>query len=122
MACAAICRRFRQRMRYRMARVIISQLRSKSSKAGLWKPEPRSDGPFAGETRHLALRWVVRLRYGLIAGEIALLAGLSFGLGITLPLSVIAPAITVQILSNWVLGYKTERLGGNAEHLVGALF
>jgi len=102
--------------------VIISQHRSKSSKAGLWKLEPREDVPFAGETRHLALRWVVRLRYGLIAGEIALIAALSFGLRISVPLAVIAPAIAVQVLSNWLLGFKAETLGGTAEHLVGALF
>src|SRR5262249_16741428 len=106
---AAICRRFRQPTRYRIARVILPQNRSKSSKRDLWKAESYTDGPFAGETRHLALRWVVRLRSGLIVGEIALLAGLSFALRISVPLAVIAPAIAVQVLSNWLLGSKIER-------------
>jgi two-component system sensor histidine kinase RegB len=102
--------------------VIIPQHRGKSE-VGFWKAEPDADVRFGGETaRHLALRWVIRLRYGLIAGEIALLAALSFGLQISLPLAVIAPAIAAQVLSNWLLGSKAERLGGNAEHLVGGLF
>jgi two-component system sensor histidine kinase RegB len=103
--------------------VIIPQHRTTSSEAGFWKAEPDADIGFAGETtRHLALRWVVRLRYGLIAGELALLAGLSFGLQIPLPAVLIAPAIALQVLSNWLLGSRTHRLGGNAEHLVGILF
>ena len=95
----------------------------KPAETGFWKAESDADARFPGETaRHLALRWVVRLRYGLVAGEIALCAGLSFGLQISLPLVVIAPAIGIQILSNWLLGTRRNRLGVNAEHVVGALF
>ncbi len=95
----------------------------KPLEAGFWKPELDTDARLAGETaRHLALRWVVRLRYGLIAGEVALIAGLSFGLQISLPVTVIGPVIGIQVLSNWLLGSRMGRLGGNAEHLVGALF
>src|SRR5439155_21121828 len=31
-------------------------------------------------------------------------------------------AIVIQVLSNWLLGSRMDRVGGNAEHLVGALF
>lgn len=72
--------------------------------------------------RHLALRWVVWLRYGLIAGEIVLIAGLSFGLRIPMPLVLLGPALAVQALSNWLLGIEKGRLGRNAEHMVGGLF
>jgi len=72
--------------------------------------------------RHLALRWVVWLRYGLVAGEIALILGLSFGLQIPMPLALVAPALFVQAISNRLLGLSKERLGRNAEQLVGALF
>ncbi len=90
---------------------------------GFWKPEFETDPRFAGETaRHLALRWVVRLRYGLVAGEVALIAVLALGLQIPLPVSIIGPAIGIQVISNWLLGSRMSGLGGNAEHLVGALF
>ena len=106
-----------------MAAVIINEHRVKPSEADFWKSESDDDSRLAGETaRHLALRWVVRLRYGLIVGEVALIAVLSFGLQIALPVIVIGPAVGIQALSNWLLGLKMDRLGGNAEHLVGALF
>jgi two-component system sensor histidine kinase RegB len=72
--------------------------------------------------RHLALRWVVWLRYGLIAGEIALILGLSFGIQIGMPLALVGSALFAQGISNWLLGITKERLGSNAEHLVGGLF
>jgi two-component system, sensor histidine kinase RegB len=103
--------------------VIISGRDVKKLESGFWKPESDADPRFAGETaRQLALRWVIRLRYGLIGGEVALIAALSFGLQIPLPLILVAPAIGLQILSNWLLRIRTNHLGGNAEHVVGALF
>jgi two-component system sensor histidine kinase RegB len=64
----------------------------------------------------------VRLRYGLIAGEVVLIAALTLGVGISIPLLAVAPAIAVQILSNWFLGLRKRWLGRNAEHIVGTLF
>src|SRR5262245_3617468 len=91
--------------------------------ASFWRSESQVDTRFSDETaRHLALRWVVRLRYGLIAGEIALIAALSFGVQVSLPAVVIGPLIVFQALSNGLLGSRMHRLGGNAEHVVGALF
>jgi len=79
--------------------------------------------PVAGETAwHLALRWVVRLRYGFIAGEIAIIAALWIGLGIPMPLVLIAPVIGAQGLSNWALAWNKQRLGTNTEHIIGLLF
>lgn len=72
--------------------------------------------------RHLALRWVVWLRYGLIAGEIVLIAGLSFGFQIAMPLVLIGPALAIQAISNWMLGLEKGRLGSHFEHIVGGLF
>jgi two-component system sensor histidine kinase RegB len=103
--------------------VIIDKHRPPRAEVGLWRSESDSDARFGGETsRHLALRWVVRLRYGLIAGEVALIAALSLGLQISLPVVVIGPAIGFQALSNWLLGRRMQRLGVNAEHVVGGLF
>jgi hypothetical protein len=55
-----------------MTAMIVDQpSRLKRAEHGFWRTEADTDASLAGETRHLALRWVVRLRYGLIAGEIA---------------------------------------------------
>ena len=69
-----------------MALVIVGQPKVKKYEAGLWRAESEADIRVSGETaRHLALRWVVRLRYGFIAGEIAIIAALQLGLQITMP-------------------------------------
>jgi two-component system sensor histidine kinase RegB len=70
----------------------------------------------------LALRWVVRLRFGLIAGEIVLLAALAFGLQLSMPAVLLASLVAVQVFSNCVLAMSKRRLRDGAEHLVGALF
>jgi two-component system sensor histidine kinase RegB len=102
--------------------VIVDQAHLKRPEAGFWKAHS-DDAGLAGETaRHLALRWVSRLRYGFIAGETALIAALAFGLRISMPLGVVAPALLVQALSNWILSTRMDRLGESAEHLVGVLF
>ena len=91
--------------------------RFNKTESGWWASEPDSE-----ITRHLALQWVVRLRYGLIAGEVALIAALTIGIDISIPLLAVAPAIVIQTLSNWFLGLRMRWLGRNAEHIVGTLF
>src|SRR6266481_3770546 len=106
-----------------MSAVIVDQPRFKRSEPGFWRTESDTDARFGGETaRHLALRWVVRLRYGLIAGEIALIAALAFGLQISIPPALLGSVIAGQALSNFILATRKRRLGESAEHLVGALF
>jgi len=106
-----------------MEPVIIDQLQSKRSEAGFWRSDSERDVRLAGEmARHLALRWVVRLRYGFIAGEIAIVGALFWGLDIAFPPIVLVPAIAIQCFSNWMLAARKKRLGERAEHLVGALF
>jgi two-component system sensor histidine kinase RegB len=103
--------------------VIVDLTHLKRPEAGFWKIDSDRDARLSGETaRHLALRWVVGLRYGLIAGEIALITALAFGLQISMPRIVLLTAIALQTLSNWILSVRKERLGESAEHLVGALF
>jgi hypothetical protein len=58
--------------------VIVDQPNRKSSAAGFWQDGSKVDKP-GDETRRVALRWVVRLRYGFIAGEIAIAAALRVG-------------------------------------------
>ena len=103
--------------------MLIDQHRLNRPEAGFWKAESDADTRVAGETsRHLALRWVSRLRYGFIAGEIALIGALALGLQVSMPLVVLAAAIAIQGVSNWLLSIKRDRLGETAEHMVGALF
>jgi len=102
-----------------MSGVIVEQQRRPTP--GFWKSDSKTEVG-DNETRHLALRWVILLRYGLLAGEIALVAALRFGLQIELPLLTIGPVIALQTVSNWLLATKQQRLGENAEHFVGALF
>jgi two-component system, sensor histidine kinase RegB len=101
--------------------VILEQAHLKRSAPGFWKSDSKAEVG-ANETRHLALRWVIRLRYGFMAGEIAIIAALHFGLQIELPLFIIGPAIALQTASNWLLATNRQRLGESAEHVVGALF
>jgi two-component system sensor histidine kinase RegB len=70
----------------------------------------------------VALPWIVRLRYGVIAGEIALIAAFSLGLRIALPLDILAAAIGLQVISNWLLQRRIESIQQNAEPVVGGLF
>ena len=70
----------------------------------------------------LALRWVVRLRYGFIAGEIAIIAALWFALQIPLPVALIAAVVLLQGLSNWALASSRQWVEANAENIIGLLF
>ena len=61
--------------------MIVNRDPVKQPEGGYWGGDQDTDVRFASETaRNLALRWVVRLRYGFIAGEMALIAALAFGL------------------------------------------
>jgi len=103
--------------------VISESNRFSTTQGGLWTSESDADISASSETaRHLALRWVVRLRYGLIAGEIVLIAALTVGIQISIPMLAVAPAIVIQTLSNWILGLRMRQLGRSAEHIIGTLF
>lgn len=78
---------------------------------------------YPGEVVHrLALPWILRLRYGIVVGEIALLFAVSFGLGISVPAVIISAAIALQVVTNYVFGRWREKFQTSTEHLVGALF
>ncbi len=103
--------------------MIVDQHLAKHTEPGYPWADQDTDVRFASETaRNLALRWVVRLRYGFIAGEIALIAALAFGLEIAMPHVVLGAAIAFQLLSNSILTLKKQRLGENTENVIGALF
>ena len=83
----------------------------------------QANPPYAGEIPHrLALPWILRLRYGLIAGEVALLLAVSAGLKIDIPAVVISAAISLQLVTNYAFGRWAPKLRSDAEHIVGGLF
>src|SRR5688572_10233081 len=76
----------------------------------------------SSEVHRLALPWIVRLRYGMIGGEVALIFAVTVGFQISLPAAVLSIPIAVQLMTNWLLSRRTPQLLGNAEHWVGSLF
>jgi two-component system sensor histidine kinase RegB len=80
------------------------------------------DDRLSGEATPLALPWIVRLRYGLIAGEIALVAAFTLGLQVPAHLELVATVIALEAVTNWLLGRGIERFHKNAKNVVGSLF
>jgi two-component system sensor histidine kinase RegB len=101
---------------------VIDSQDFRALESGIWGSDDNEKTLKTESARHLALRWVVRLRFGLIAGEVALAGALHMGLGIELPEGGIALAIAAQALSNVWLHLRGGRLGRYAEHTVGTLF
>ena len=82
-----------------------------------------TDSSYSGEVVHrLALPWILRLRYGIVGGEIAILLAVAIGLQIAVPAVVISAVIALQLVTNYVFGRWSRKLRSNAEHVVGALF
>jgi two-component system sensor histidine kinase RegB len=100
--------------------VIVDPRHSKPIATRRVKPDSTVNS--SGETRSLAVPWIVRLRYGVIAGQIALAAAFSLGLQISVPLQIIGAAITIQAFTNWLLSRGIERVERGAENVVGILF
>jgi two-component system, sensor histidine kinase RegB len=53
---------------------------------------------------NLALPWVVRLRYGMVAGEVAVILGMFYGLRVDFPLSWALAPVAIVLASNILLG------------------
>jgi two-component system sensor histidine kinase RegB len=66
------------------------------------------------------MQWIVRLRYGVIAGEAAVAALVSLGLRVSLPLAIVIP-LAIQLITNILLSRRTGE-ARKGEHLAGALF
>jgi len=85
--------------------------------------DSETDSSHSGEVVHrLALPWILRLRYGIVGGEIAILLAVSIGLQIAVPTVVISVVIVLQLGTNYVFGRWREKLRVNTEHVVGSLF
>jgi two-component system, sensor histidine kinase RegB len=71
---------------------------------------------------NLALPWVVRLRYGMVAGEAAVLLGMFYGLHLDFPWSWALAPLAIVLVSNILLGrFRTLPVRFNQETL-GAVF
>jgi two-component system, sensor histidine kinase RegB len=97
-------RRGRLRSRYFSMRVSVTTHRRAPSAADL-----RSAGEAAPS---LALPWVAKLRYGLLAGESALILGAYFAFGVQLPIVWLSLPLAVAAASNLLL----ERFSGALGH------
>jgi two-component system sensor histidine kinase RegB len=53
---------------------------------------------------NLALPWVLRLRYGMVAGEAAIIVGMSYGFHLDIPLLWTLAPLAVVLVSNILLG------------------
>jgi two-component system, sensor histidine kinase RegB len=81
-------------------------------------PDLRSAGDLAPD---LARPWVVGMRYGMLAAQLALLVFLGLGLRIDLPLGWLAVPLAITGISNLILRRKFV-LSRNPQALLGELF
>src|ERR1700735_4628300 len=81
-------------------------------------PDLRSAGDRAPD---LARPWVVRMRYGMLAAQLALLVFLGFGLRMDLPLGWLSAPLAVTFVSNLILR-RQFMLSRNLQALLGQLF
>ena len=85
-------------------------------------PASTLDFPHSAKAVHRAvLPWIVRLRYGMILGEVALLLLVSLGLHVHVPGFLPGLAVVLQLCTNIWLGRSGEKLPENAERVVGPL-
>ena len=66
--------------------------------------------------------WIIRLRYGMVCGELAVVAAIWAGLQVSLPFAFLSVPIAIQLLTNFILSRRKEEFERNGEHAVGALF
>ena len=81
-------------------------------------PDLRSAGDLAPD---LARPWVVRMRYGMLAAQLALLFFLGVGLRMDLPLGWLAVPLAITAFSNLILR-RNFIVSRNPQVLLGALF
>lgn len=71
---------------------------------------------------NLALPWVLRLRYGMVIGEAAIILGASFGFHLDLPLFWTLAPLAVVLASNILLGRLRILLQRFPQETLGAIF
>jgi len=71
---------------------------------------------------NLALPWVVRLRYGMVAGEVAVILGLFYGLRVDFPLLWALAPLAIVLGSNILLGHLRTLPARFTQETLGAAF
>src|SRR5208283_984603 len=71
---------------------------------------------------NLALPWVVRLRYGMVAGEVTLILGMSYGLRLDFPLLWTLAPLAIVLASNILLGRLRMLPVRFTQETLGAVF
>jgi two-component system, sensor histidine kinase RegB len=71
---------------------------------------------------NLALPWVVRLRYGIVCGEAAILAGMTIAFQLNVPLFWMIAALALVFSSNVVLGRRPAFAVTFPQQTLGAIF
>jgi two-component system, sensor histidine kinase RegB len=71
---------------------------------------------------NLALPWVVRLRYGMVAGEIAVTLGIFYGLRLNFPLPWALAPLAIVLASNILLGRLRTLPVRFTQETLGAIF
>ena len=70
----------------------------------------------------LALPWVVRLRYGIVCGEAAIVLGMSFAFNLTVPLFWMLATLSLVVATNLVLARKPEIATRSPQATLGGIF
>ncbi len=89
-------------------------------------PEDLARAEFAADRAdlapNLALPWVSRLRYGMVAGEAALILGMAFGFRVELPVAWTLAPLAVVLASNILLGRIRLLAARFPQQTLGAIF
>jgi two-component system sensor histidine kinase RegB len=71
---------------------------------------------------NLALPWILRLRYGMVAGEAGIVLGMSYGFGLAVPLYWTLAPLAVVLASNILLGRLRVLALRFPQRTLGAIF
>ena len=83
---------------------------------------PRAAADIADLAPNLALPWVSRLRYGMVAGEAVIILGMAYGFHLNLPLLWTLAPLVVVLASNILLGRLKVLPVRFPQQTLGAIF
>jgi two-component system, sensor histidine kinase RegB len=96
----------------------VSPATQPSSRAHALAQAASDDGPDASrllrEGRRINFAWLLRLRWGTVAGQVITILGVQFGVGVELPLVPLFAVIAIELLTNaacalWLRGASDVR-------------
>jgi two-component system, response regulator RegA len=72
---------------------------------------PQALGPWRPEPGAIDLSWLVRLRWGAIAGQLGMVAIAVVGLGVDLAVAPLVAIVAVEAATDWMLAARVRRAG-----------